>query len=520
MSSKVSDPYPGTLVNMSFYKKKPFWMTGSFFALAFLSLFSIRMGWIDSLLHRPKTLSLESIGEVSEKDTWMNIYQNKRKIGFSHSTFSRQDTGYSLQETVYMRINTMGMVQDINLKTEGQLHPDFTIASINFKISSGKFQYAVKGTLSDNAMTIETWSDGDGRTADGGGQSGDRRRVKIKLKDKPYLFAGLLNAVSAARPGPGDRFVFHIFDPGSMTQQPVHVEVIGQEQFELRGRPVAATKISLSMMGHTQLAWIDGNGDVLKEKGFLGIELERTDRQDALYGEALTASRDLTRTASVASNVRLKNVSQLRRLTVEIDGIPLERLHLEGGRQRFDGNILTIAKESLTGLPNDLKAAGLGELEKVFLEPDPFVQSDHEKIQKLTRRILGTEPGATPLEKARKLMDWIYQNIEKRPVLSLPDALSTLDNRVGDCNEHAVLMAAMARAAGIPCRIEAGLVYLKGRFYYHAWNLVYVGRWITLDSLFGQMPADVTHIRFTTGTQQQQIDIVGVIGKVQLRVIL
>jgi transglutaminase-like putative cysteine protease len=113
----------------------------------------------------------------------------------------------------------------------------------------------------------------------------------------------------------------------------------------------------------------------------------------------------------------------------------------------------------------------------------------------------------------------VYQNIEKRPVLSLPDALSTLDNRMGDCNEHAVLMAALARAAGIPCRIEAGLVYLKGRFYYHAWNIVYVGRWITLDSLFGQMPADVSHIRFTTGTQQQQIDIIGVIGKVQLRVI-
>jgi transglutaminase-like putative cysteine protease len=111
----------------------------------------------------------------------------------------------------------------------------------------------------------------------------------------------------------------------------------------------------------------------------------------------------------------------------------------------------------------------------------------------------------------------VYRNIEKRPVLSLPDALSTLENRMGDCNEHAVLMAALARAAGIPCRVEAGLVYLKGRFYYHAWNLVYVGRWITVDSLFGQLPADVGHIRFITGTQQQ-IDIMGIIGKVQINI--
>ena len=142
----------------------------------------------------------------------------------------------------------------------------------------------------------------------------------------------------------------------------------------------------------------------------------------------------------------------------------------------------------------------------------------HQKIQELVEKILGPDSSATPLQKARKLHDWVYRNIEKRPVLSLPDALSTLENRMGDCNEHAVLMAALARAAGIPCRVEAGLAYLKGRFYYHAWNLVYVGRWITADSLFGQIPADVGHIRFITGTQQQ-IDIMGVIGKIQIKII-
>jgi hypothetical protein len=437
----------------------------------------------------------------------MNIFQNNRKIGFSHSTFSKQEMGYALEETVYKRINTMGMVQDINLKTEGRLNPDFTIASINFKINSGRFQYTVKGTLSNGVMTVSTRS------------AGDSREMKVKLKEKPYMFAGILNAVTATRPKSGDRFVFQIFDPGTMAQQPVHVEVIGQEQLELMGEQRQATKISMSLKGNTQLAWIDENGDVLKEKGLLGIQLERTSRQDALYGQALAASQDLTQTASVASNVPLKNVDQMQRLRLEIEGAPLNQLQLTGGRQIFEGQLLTIDKESLSGLPSEVNSDDLGELEKVFLKPSPFIQSDHEKIQDLAQQILGSASSATPLEKAQKLLAWVHENIEKRPVLSLPDALSTLDNRMGDCNEHAVLMAALARAAGIPCRIEAGLVYLKGRFYYHAWNLVYVGRWITVDSLFGQMPADVSHIRFTTGTQQQQIDIVGVIGKVQLRVV-
>ena len=119
----------------------------------------------------------------------------------------------------------------------------------------------------------------------------------------------------------------------------------------------------------------------------------------------------------------------------------------------------------------------------------------------------------------RKLVEWVHKNIDKRPVLSLPDALSTLENRVGDCNEHAVLLAALARAVGIPCRVEAGLVYLNGRFYYHAWNLLYLGRWITVDAVYDQVPADVSHIRFVTGSPSQQLDLMGIIGKLKLRVI-
>ncbi len=76
-------------------------------------------------------------------------------------------------------------------------------------------------------------------------------------------------------------------------------------------------------------------------------------------------------------------------------------------------------------------------------------------------------------DKVQKLARWVYDNIEKRPVLGIPDALSVLNSRKGDCNEHAALMAAFCRSVGIPAGIEAGLVYLKGRFYYHAWNIYY-----------------------------------------------
>ena len=251
----------------------------------------------------------------------------------------------------------------------------------------------------------------------------------------------------------------------------------------------------------------------------LGINLIKTNRKDALDGLAIESSQDLTKIASVASNITLDNVEARNELKVKIQGIRTEKLQLQGGRQALNGQVLTVKREVLTNLAPELQIENLAALEKIFLKPGPFIQSDNQRIQDRAREILKDAPDAPLLVRARMLLDWVHTHIKKRPVLSLPDALSTLENRVGDCNEHAVLMAALARAAGIPTRIEAGLVYLKGRFYYHAWNLMYLGEWITADSLFGQLPADVSHLRFTTGSPEQQLDIMGIIGKIQLTVI-
>jgi transglutaminase-like putative cysteine protease len=197
----------------------------------------------------------------------------------------------------------------------------------------------------------------------------------------------------------------------------------------------------------------------------------------------------------------------------------LAKLQLHGGRQTLNGQVLTVKKETLDDLAAELSPENLSALQKIFLKPGPFIQSDHQKIRNLAQEILKGDPAADPLTRADKLMNWVYTQIEKRPVLSLPDALSTLENKVGDCNEHAVLLAALGRAAGIPTRIEAGLVYMKDRFYYHAWNLMYLGRWITVDPVFGQLPADVSHLRFATGSPERQLDIMGLIGKIQLTVL-
>ncbi len=249
----------------------------------------------------------------------------------------------------------------------------------------------------------------------------------------------------------------------------------------------------------------------------MGIKLKQVAKKEALSGLDVIASQDITKLASVSSNVTIDNPEKLMLLRLKLTGIN-DNIILNKGRQTFDNEILTISKEAIP----DLSEISIKEQEKLLdsrlQKPTPFIQSDDPKIIKKVSEIVSSDDSM--LIRAQKIINWIYKNIEKKPVLSIPNALETLENRVGDCNEHAVLLAAMARAAGIPAEIEAGLVYMDGRFYYHAWNILYIGDWITADSLMGQMPADVTHIRFVRGDPDQQIDLMGIIGKINLTILM
>ena len=115
------------------------------------------------------------------------------------------------------------------------------------------------------------------------------------------------------------------------------------------------------------------------------------------------------------------------------------------------------------------------------------------------------------------MKEWVYNGLTKVPTVSIPNALEVLQTKKGDCNEHTVLFNAMARAVGIPAKTVVGVVYLRGAFYYHAWSEIWLGEWVSVDSVLNQFPADVTHIRFLQGEIDRQIDILQLIGKLKIK---
>ena len=77
----------------------------------------------------------------------MNIWQNERKIGYSHTRFFIEENGYRIEEDMFMRINTIGFTNDIMLKTSGLLNSDLTLTDFDFDISSGRFQFSAHGKV-------------------------------------------------------------------------------------------------------------------------------------------------------------------------------------------------------------------------------------------------------------------------------------------------------------------------------------------------------------------------------------
>jgi hypothetical protein len=132
-----------------------------------------------------------------------------------------------------------------------------------------------------------------------------------------------------------------------------------------------------------------------------------------------------------------------------------------------------------------------------------WLQSDAPEIIAMARREVGRRAGEAA--RMRALERAVSRHITVKSLrIGYASALEVLTGREGDCTEHAVLLAALARAAGIPARVATGLAYtdrFDGReavFVPHAWVVAWVdGRWQGFDAALPRHGSG--HIAFATG---------------------
>jgi len=453
----------------------------------------------------PSVITLSGTEKISGSgEEWWGVFYRGEKIGYAWQSIAAKPNGYELRDRSVLNLNLLGTVQPAETRLEMAANEDWILDRFNFALTSKEIRFSARGARNNNKLTLEIDS------------AGHRSAQEITLTQAPYLLAALKPYVVTQQLEAGKKFFFSTFDPATLSQQVTTVVIEGREQIRIGNRLEAAIKLRQSFRGISVLSWIDGQGRTLKEESPAGMSLVRQDEARARNLSSRAMALDIVAQTAIPVLTPIVNAAARRSVELKLSGFDLANFPLDGGRQRLSENRLAIRLE-------DLPRPGARKLPideprlSAYLRPTPFLQSDHPSVKALAGKILNGETDAQ--RAAIKIKDWVYKEIAKEPTVSIPNALQVLQSRKGDCNEHTVLFNALARAAGIPAKTVVGVVYLRGAFYYHAWSEIWLGQWISLDSVFNQFPADVTHVKFLEGEIDRQIDILQLIGNLKIEVL-
>jgi Transglutaminase-like superfamily len=445
----------------------------------------------------------EAITEASQE--WWGIYYRGDKIGFTSQTIEPKQDGYLLRDDSLLRLNLLGTTQRASTRLAMHVDKEWVLKDFDFELHSNEMRFKSRGRIVPGKLHLEV-------------EAADHVSTRqIALTQPPYLAAALKPLVATQQLEPGKEHFFTIFDPSTLAQQITSIVVEGREQILVGGKTEPAIKLRQKLKGLSVVSWIDGQGRTLQEESLGGFALRReTPHQAKAFAESRAVPLDMIARASITVGEVIPEPQSRSMLRLRLTGVNLANFALGHGRQRFSENELRVELEKIR--PSDTYKIPLQDRRfSSFLGPTAFLQSDHPRIRDHARQILGDETDAH--RAILRLKSSVYKEIQKQPTISIPNALEVLYTKKGDCNEHTVLFNALARAAGIPARTVVGMVYLRGAFYYHAWSEVWLGQWISLDSVLDQFPADVTHIKFVEGDIDRQIDILQLIGNLKIEVL-
>ena len=450
--------------------------------------------------HIDKNRSLENRSEE-----WKEIFLKGRKVGYTVTRVKAIKDIFEVNEEIFLLVNLMGSTQEILSSIRAELDEEFLLNNFNFSLSSGLIEFKISGTIKGNNLYLSM------------GEKGKEETKLIRLPSKPMISAGITQFFKSCTFKIGDSYHFPVFDPATMTSNPAVIKVVAKEDVEVDSKLYKAFRLEMNFLGQPLVFWIDEKGGSLKEKGFMGFTLVRSSPTKAPLGLDRSNRIDFYELSAIRVDQRLTNPRELSYLKILFDQTPLP-MPVDGPRQSLTGRILTVTKE-IPPFKASYTIPYKGNENSLlhFLRPEMLIQSDDQEIISLARQIV--KETTDPFLAAQMIMGWVFENLEKVPVVSIPNAKEVFTYKKGDCNEHATILTALLRAVGIPARIVVGLVYKDGKFYYHAWNEAYINRWISMDAILRQMPVDATHIKLIEGGIEKQVQIAGMIGNLTFTIL-
>lgn len=476
----------------------------------------------------PTTLSEWSppTGLETVSDTYYGVYLQGAKAGWQHTTVS---SGLWNGQSVLFFENEVNLTISMMGQTTRQGILQQVIYDSNGSPLRGHYEQS--GTISQvvDALFMPDavkWR----RTTGAGTTEGE-----IPIPEGASLVDPDL-AMRESVPDVGDEVSFRAFEPMMMQLISGSYKVVGEERISVHGTEYDCHRITgtLGVTG-TMDIWRDKeSGEPVRVLSPAAQqEMLRETREMAMsgVGDGAEYTPDLAAGTRVIIDRPIPAPSRRMDLKLRVSGIPSADVLINDERQVWsdvqrqgDGRYSAVVTVRVPPIPAQL-GGPLPEGPAEYLAATPMLEASDPALIAKAEEILG---GVTePIAMARTLGEAVHSMVRSdASVGSIRSAREVLNDPRGVCRDYAALYAGLARAAGIPTKFAAGIVYWDQAeapgFYYHAWNEVNLNGegWIAVDTTRHPIwPVDATHIKFAEGDVSSMTDVIGLIGSLQIEVL-
>jgi len=442
-------------------------------------------------------------------ERWFGIYVNCDRVGFYRQRIEKSEDGYRMEGDGSVRMKVMSFSKEASMRETYLVSKNLTLRSFDVDQTINGSPSHVSGKVSGSALYIK--SETNGKTSD-----------KI-LRFKGDVYPGpALNVYPLMRGGvAGSSYKIQEFDPEELKIKEVQITVLGEEPTP-EGLPALKLRNNLYPFVNNDI-WIDKLGNTLQEsvrEGLVTTKAEQPNTIAPFISDWALAKKDLIYDFSlVRVQPPIKNPAKLTGLAVEIsewnDAMPLLQ---EGGQQvERHGNGRVIIRTGTLVQPSP--GAKPQKPTDAHLKPADKIESDAPEIKAQAKALAAGVNSQEDLARvlAAWTADWLHDTIDDGG-----SAVASLASKKGNCQTHARLYTALARASGIPTRFVSGLVLLEGKgFLYHSWAESFINdNWVSVDPIYNQLPADPTHLKLLEGhLPEDMAPIIAIIGRIKMTVL-
>ena len=475
----------------------------------------------------------EAALRVAPAAAYYRLGVSGQQVGFASTTIDTLGPSIRVTDVLVLQVPALGVLHRTTALSRATLSRTLRFEGVDMKFVGDVGPFSARGTVTgDSLLTVDL------------AVAGGSETTRVPLS-RPIVLPSILplRLALGGELKAGKTFTIAVFDPMLLAQRTMTVTVAtestlvvpdsaGFDSTAMAWTPVRfdtmrAFRIEEQTGGATTNAWIDAQGHIVRAVSSTGFTMERTAFELAYEN---FRHRDTARVARASATPAAGEVVATTALSARArpsgDTLPLLRLRVSdvlpgddflSGAQHLTGDTLVVRRAGAAELAARYRLPARDPTLAPFLAPEPLIQSEDARIQAHARQVVGRE--RDPARAASLINEWVRAHVAPQVAVGAPNAVRVLATGRGDCNERTVLYVALARAAGLPARSVAGLLYLDGRFYYHAWPEVYLGDWVAVDPTLGQFPADAAHLRIVIGGLARQAELVRLVGGLKLEVL-